>query len=150
MRDIAKQAGVSPMLLFRYFDSKMELFEAALYEAVPANLTFTIDVNTLGTTLAEFFTVAQDSKAAGILTMCIGDSEAQEVTQRVTEERFIKPLAAGLPRPNARDRAVEILMLTMGFIVYTRFIPLSQDGSASRKRLMKWFADSVQDIVDKK
>jgi AcrR family transcriptional regulator len=147
-RDIAAKAGVSHMLLFRYFDSKAALFEAALRAALPTELSYPEELGSLGELFAHFFTHATDSKATAIVAMCIGDAQARKITQRVTEEQIVKPLAAGLSRPNARERAIEILMLTVGFVIYTRFIELSREGTASRKKLMAWFAENVQSIVD--
>jgi AcrR family transcriptional regulator len=150
MRDIGAKAGVSATLLLRYFESKAALFEATLEHAIPIDRVFSSqERDGFGSMLAEIIhdtTVGRHS--ASLIALCIGDEPTREVARRITESRLLKPLAKWLGGANSRDRAIEILMLALGFLVYTQHIPLSQSGSASRRRLVTWFANAVQAIVD--
>jgi AcrR family transcriptional regulator len=150
MRDIGMRAGVSAPLLLRYFESKAALFEAALSEALPVERVFDMpNRHTFGTLLAEIIHDAMVGRqSASIIALCIGDEQTREIARRITEERLLEPLSEWLGGTNARDRAIEILMLSLGFLVYTQHIPLSQEGSAPRKRLTAWFAKSIQAVVD--
>jgi hypothetical protein len=83
-----------------------------------------------------------------MIALALGEAEQRKIATRVTVEHVLKPLAKWLGPPNAYVRATEILMLLMGFILYTRQLPILPAGKGVDKNLAKWFAKSMQAIVE--
>ncbi len=149
IRDIAAVAGVSSTLLLRYFGSKMGLFEAALVDAMHVEVLLQEGKDGFGELLTKLFLdVNQDIKPPSIVALSIGDAEAVAMTTRVTEKHVLVPLAKWLGPPDARVRALEIVLLAMGFVLYTRQIPLMSATKGADKKMAAWFAQTVQAIVD--
>jgi AcrR family transcriptional regulator len=151
MRDIAALAGVSSTLLLRYFGSKAGMFEAALAAVIPAEVSFgDADRSRIGQRLTRSILNADlDLKSPSMVALAIGDPDAREATTRLTEERVIKPLAQWLGPPHAEARAMEILMVSLGFMIYTRRLPVMPQLVAPNKDIGKWFASTIQAIVDR-
>jgi AcrR family transcriptional regulator len=149
IRDIAVIAGVSSTLLLRYFGSKAGLFEAALTDAMRMEQLFVRRRNEFGEHLTNLFLdVNLDIKPPSIIALSTGDADAREITTRVTEEHVLTPLAKWLGAPDARVRALEIVLLSVGFVLYTRQLPLLSVTKGADKKLATWFAATVQAIVD--
>lgn len=149
IRDIAAIAGISSTLLPRYYGSKAGLFEAALVDAMRMDEVLGQGREGLGERLAAVFLDRNlDIKPPSMVTLSTGDSEAREIATRVMEEQVLKPLAKWLGPPDGRVRALEILLLSMGFVLFTRQFPLLP-GRGADKLLAAWFAQTVQAIVDR-
>jgi AcrR family transcriptional regulator len=150
IREIAAIAGVSSTLLIRYYGSKSGLFEAALSEAVPLDgLLGATERRRFGEHLAALILETRaDLRPPSMVALSTGDAEARRISTRVTEQRVLKPLAAWLGPPDARARATQIIMLGMGFVLYTRELPLVSTVKGMDRKLARWFARSVQEIVD--
>ncbi len=149
IRDIAAMAGVSSTLLLRYYGSKAGLFEAALIAAMDANDLFDTDRSVFGAYLAAALSDPNaDIKSPAMIAFASGDAEAQEIATRVSEDYGVAPLAQWLGPPDARARAAQINVLSIGYVMCTRQISLVGRSRAGDKKLAKWLAETVQAIVD--
>jgi AcrR family transcriptional regulator len=149
IRDIAALAGISSPLLLRYFGSKSGLFEAALVEAMRVETLFEERRDRFGEHLIGLFMdAAVDIKAPSILALSTGHADARDIATRVTGRHVIEPLAKWLGPPDAHARALEIVMLAMGFVICTRLYPFVPARKGVDKKLVEWFAQTLQAIVD--
>lgn len=149
IRDIAAIAGISSTLLPRYYGTKASLFEAALADAIRAEELVGLGRPQFGERLAALLLDRRvDLKPPSMVALSTGDSEAREIATRMIDERVLKPLAKWLGPPDARLRAVEITLLGMGFVLFTRQFPLLP-GKGADRQLAAWFAQTVQAIVDR-
>jgi AcrR family transcriptional regulator len=150
IRDIAAIADVSSTLLLRYYGSKAALFEAALIAAMPlAELLADTPRERFGETLAALFMNAGiDIQPPSIIALAIGDAEARAIATRVIDERIIAPLAKWLGPPDGQVRALQIVMLAMSFVQFSRQLPLIPQRRGAGRKLAQWFAASVQGIVE--
>lgn len=149
IRDIGVLADVSSAMLLRYFGSKAGLFEAALIDAMRMEQLLKNKREGFGDHLAQLFLNTElEITPPSMIALSTNDTEAREITTRVTEEHAIKPLAKWLGAPDARARALEIMLLSTGFVLYTRQLPDLFAARGADKKLGKWFAQSVQAIVD--
>jgi AcrR family transcriptional regulator len=152
IRDVAAAADVSSALLLRYFGSKAGLFEAALIDAMHVEGLFGGARQAFGEQLARLFLdVGRDIKPPSIVALALGDAQARDIATQVTAEHVLEPLARWLGPPDARVRALEIILLAMGFVLYTRQFPLlaGDRNRGAEKKLARWFASTVQTIVDR-
>jgi tetracycline repressor-like protein len=96
------------------------------------------------------YVLDQKIDALSIFTyaLTMAEQQAGEVAIQVTSQRSLEPLAKWLGPPNARVRALQIIMLGSGFQLYARRLPLLPSAVGESKPLAKRFADSVQAIVD--
>lgn len=151
IRDIAAIADVSSTLLLRYYGSKTALFEAALIDTMPiAELLAGTERSQFGDVLARAFLDKKlDIKPPSIIALAAGDADARDVATRVIDEHILAPMAKWLGPPDAQARALEILILAMGFVLFTRQFPLVPGSRGADKKLARWLADSIQAIVDR-
>jgi AcrR family transcriptional regulator len=148
IRDIAAIADVSSTLLLRYYGSKAGLFEAALLDAMRVAPLFAMRREHFGEHIAaNVLNTNVDIKPPSMIALSTGDADAREIAARVTREHVVAPLAKWLGPPDANARAAEIVILAIGFALFTRQIPLAVGGG--EKKLAKWFAQTIQSIVDR-
>jgi AcrR family transcriptional regulator len=149
IRDIAAMAGISSPMLLRYFGSKAGLFEAALIETMRVETLFEERRERFGEHLTSLLLDATvDIQSPSILALSTGHADARAIATRVADEHVIEPLAKWLGPPDAHARALELVMLGMGFVLWTRLYPLMPARKGVDKKLAKWFAQSLQAIVD--
>lgn len=154
IRDIAALADVSSPLLLRYFGSKAGLFEAALSEAMKADAVFSIERSKFGRTMAKVLSNPElEIKPPSMIALSIGDADARDIATEVTRNLSLEPLAAWLGGEHARVRAKQIVILCVGYVLFTRQLPLlsteeltSADGEENI--LANWLANAIQAIVD--
>lgn len=145
IREVAAAANVSPALVLRYFGSKAGLFEAALLEAMTQTGLFDGNKTGFGARMARQVASADvDLSLPAMLVLATGDAEATGIAARITRERIIAPLAAWLGPPDADTRAATIIMLSTGFVLYTRQLPVMSPP----RKMIDWLAASLQAIVD--
>jgi AcrR family transcriptional regulator len=151
IRDIAAIAGIDSALLVRYFGSKAKLFEAALIDAIPQFEELDLAQAGFGERLtAKFLEAFLDLRAQAMIALSTSDPQARMISARVMEAHGIAPLARWLGPPNARARAVRMLMLSTSFMLYTRQIPLMSPDDAADSRTSEWLASSLQAIIDER
>jgi len=149
IREIGALAGVNSAMVLRYFGSKAALFEAALVDAIPQYDGMDLRHETFGARLTEqFLDVVLDLRAQAMIALSASDPEASAISARVMKEKAIAPLAEWLGPPNARARAVRMLMLSTSFMLYTRQIPLMSTREAIDSDTAEWLSAALQDIID--
>lgn len=148
MREIAQRAGVATSLLTKYFKQKKLLFEDALVDALVAPEALQSDRPNFGKAIAT--TIIEQEwgmRAPAMMALSLGDAEAREVVSRVAREHILAPMMRWLGPSMPEARAANILMMTMGFAIFSRHMKLL---SSDRTQLeaAEIFAQSVQEIVD--
>jgi AcrR family transcriptional regulator len=149
IRDIAALADISSPLLLRYFGSKAGLFEAALIDAMRVEALFGAERAKFGEHLTSLFMDDKlDIKAPSIIALSTGHADARDIAARATEQHVIEPLAKWLGAPDAHARATQIVMTAMGFVLCSRQFPLMPVRRGIDKKVARWFAQTIQAIVD--
>jgi len=150
IREIAAMAGVTSPMLLRYFGSKAGLFEAALASAVRLDAVLQGSAEDFGRELGTILSdPGSDITAMAMVVFSATDKEAGPIAARITEAQCIAPIAAWLGAPDARARALEIVMISSGLLIYLRQLQLGETIEQERERILLWFAGAVQAIVDR-
>lgn len=156
VREIAKGAGVTAMLINRYFGSKERLFAEVVAEtmATPSILTpEIISSRTPGKQLAAAL-VAHTKAAAnpldGFLIMLHSTSSkrAARISREQTEKHHQRTVMAALNGSHAPERAALVLSLIAGFQVMRQMIGLSALTKARPKMLVKVLGPVFQQLID--
>ena len=156
VREIAAGAGVTAMLVNRYFGSKEKLFAEVLAatSATPTILTqANLESSNLGETIAATLvdiTRAADTPLEGFLIMLHSASSkrAAEIGREQIENGHQKVLAAALTGELAPQRAALVLSLVAGFQVMRQMIGLSALAEAEPAALVKILAPLFQQLVE--
>lgn len=146
IREIARDADVAPSLVVQHFGSKANLFEAALDHAMADPALFDGDRAEFGRRMARALVSEADITLPTMLILSIGDADARAITARITRERIIEQFALWLGPPNAQARAMNIIALCTGFVVYARNLPIGPVSQHS----VDWLARTVQALVDER
>jgi AcrR family transcriptional regulator len=156
VREIAAGAGVTAMLVNRYFGSKEQLFAEVLAatEASPTILTQeNLKSSNLGKTIAAALvdiTRSGDTPLEGFLIMMHSASSkrAAEIGRKQIEKGHHKVLTAALSGDLAPQRAALVLSLVAGFQVMRQMIGLSALAKADPADLIGILAPLFQQLVD--
>jgi AcrR family transcriptional regulator len=156
VREIAAGAGVTAMLVNRYFGSKEKLFAEVLAatSATPTILTQeNLKSSNLGETIAATLvdiTKAADTPLEGFLIMLHSASSkrAAEIGREQIENGHQKVLAAALTGELAPQRAALVLSLVAGFQVMRQMIGLSALAEAEPAILVKILAPLFQQLIE--
>lgn len=149
IRAIAEGADVTFPMLLHYFGSKAGLFEAALIDAMRQGALIGSSKETFGATIMrQISNLDYDIHAPAMITLATADPEARQIVMKVVEEYGVTWLAEWLGPPDARLRAVEISMLAISFVLFTRQIPLIPPGDDEAK-MVDWLAETIQQIVNR-
>jgi AcrR family transcriptional regulator len=158
VREIAKGAGVTAMLINRYFGSKERLFAEVAAEtmATPSILTQGIlGSPTPGEDIAAALVELTKTGAApldGFLIMLHSASSkrAARIGRRQIENHHQKVMTAALSGAHAPQRAALVLSLIAGFQVMRQMIGLSALAETEPKALVKLLAPMFQQLVEGK
>jgi AcrR family transcriptional regulator len=156
VREIAAGAGVTAMLVNRYFGSKEQLF-AEVLAATSATPTILTQENlrssnlpeTIAATLVDI-TQAADTPLEGFLIMLHSASSkrAAEIGREQIEKGHQKTLAGALAGDLAPQRAALVLSLVAGFQVMRQMIGLSALADAERSDLIKVLAPLFKQLIE--
>jgi AcrR family transcriptional regulator len=144
LREIAAQAGVAVSLLPQHFGSKADLFEAALLDAMAESTILEVPQKKWGAAMIDYMSGAGEVRLPAMVILSTGDAEARKITARVIRERIIPQLAGRLGRADALSRAMRITMLSTGFLIYGRQLPIGPVDKQTRA----YFAQLIQALVD--
>jgi len=156
VREIAAAAGVTAMMVNRYFGSKEELFAevVAASMATPTILTREIlESPTRGEDIAAALiniTKTGATPLEGFLIMLHSASSkrAAEIGRVQIEKHHQRVMAAALRGENAPQRAALVLSLVAGFQVMRQMIGLSALAKAEPAALIKILAPVLEQLVD--
>jgi AcrR family transcriptional regulator len=142
-RGIAERADVAASLLVRHFGGKADLFEAALLSAMEDYDVMGVHAD-FGARMARSLFLDADIKLPSMVVLSIGNAESQKIAGRIVREKMIPPLAKWLGPPNARARAMNIMMILTGAVIYARQF----DSGPVSPHTIDWLSKSLQSIVD--
>ncbi len=151
MRDIARDVGVDPALISRYFGSKEELFRAVIDECSGATDITEGERTTFGERMATEIVYGErkESKLAWLLLMLRSASspKATEVINRACSEEFFDPFTAWMGGEDASIRVRIAAGLMMGLTVSRDLSGLHMTPEEC-ERLKGRIAKILQDLVD--
>ncbi|MDR6874457.1 AcrR family transcriptional regulator [Bosea sp. BE125] len=155
VREIAAGAGVTAMLVNRYFGSKEQLFAEVIAATMAAPTILTAEnlkSPKLGETIAAILvdiTKSGDTPLEGFLIMLHSASSqrAAEIGREQIENGHQKVLAAALRGALAPQRAALVLSLVAGFQVMRQMVGLSALAEADPADLVKILAPIFQQLV---
>lgn len=145
-REIANKAGVSSSLIGRYFESKANLFEEALVHAIYSHSAFVRDKPHFGDRMAKIVASESNPKLTAMTVLAIAAPESKAIAKKVSRRHVVEPLAEWIGPPNAKARALNMLVLLNGFTLQMRHLGDENIPPSS----VKWLARALQDIVDNK
>ena len=156
VREIAAGAGVTAMLVNRYFGSKERLFTEVVAEtmATPSILTQEIlNSSTPGEDIASALidiTKADARPLDGFLIMLHSASSkrAAEIGRDQIENHYHRVLTASLAGDLAAERAALVLSLVAGVQVMRQMIGLRALAETEPALLIKILAPVVQQLID--
>ncbi|MFN7390141.1 TetR/AcrR family transcriptional regulator [Brevundimonas sp.] len=151
MRDIARDVGVDPALISRYFGSKEELFRAVLADCDGDEL-MDGDRATFGERMAEdlVYGPAKDEDLAWLLIMLksAGSPKAAEIIQQQAIEGFYQPFIEWLGGDDAPIRARIIAGILMGIAVGRDLSGGMKLSAEECDRMKARLAPMLQELVD--
>jgi AcrR family transcriptional regulator len=133
VREIAKRAGVTAMLVNRYFGSKERLF-AEVVAGIMAHPIILTDERLAAehgdAGVAEALvrlTAADDAPLDGFRIMCrsAASATAAAIARQEIEAHYHRALAAALPGPDASERAALVLAVVAGVQIMRQMIGLT-------------------------
>jgi AcrR family transcriptional regulator len=158
VREIAQGAGVTAMMVNRYFGSKERLFKEVVAEAIatPSILTReNLASPTLGRDIAAALverTEAGANPLDGFLIMLnsLSNQRAAKIERALIEVHHHKAIAAALSGELAPQRAALVLSLIAGFQVMRQMIGLSALAETDPKTLVRILQPVFQQLVEGK
>jgi AcrR family transcriptional regulator len=148
VREIAEAAGVTGVLVNRYFGSKEELFAAAVELAFADNSWFEGEPTTLAKRLTAAVMTKSDAhvepnEALLLLLRSAPNPRAAEILRESIARQFERPLRASLRGPKASERAAMILALIAGILLMRQVIGSKALTDATPGMLSKLLATLV-------
>ena len=154
VREIAKGAGVTAMLVNRYFGSKEQLFAEVVAEIMTRPIILTDDRlksarggDEMAETLVRL-TTAGGAPLDGFQIMCrsAASPRAAEIGRRQIEAHYHKALAAALPGAHAAERAALLLAFVAGVQIMRQMIGLTALAACPPAVLSKILAPVFQQL----
>lgn len=151
MRDIARDVGVDPALISRYFGSKEELFRAVL-DGCDGKDLMDGDRSTFGERMADdlVYGPSKDEDLAWLLIMLksAGSPKAAEIVQQQSTECFYQPFTEWLGGPDAPIRARILAGILMGVAVGRDLSGGMKLSAEECERMKARLAPMLQELVD--
>lgn len=155
LREIAGEAGVTAILVNRYFGSKEEMFaEAAKIACADASL-FEGDAASLADRVAQAMVASSPGESTGVdpfrlMLHSASHPRAAEILRETVAAQLERPLAAGLPGKDQPERAALFLALIAGVALMRDVIANSSLAEADPSALAKRLAQMLKPLVDDK
>jgi AcrR family transcriptional regulator len=156
VREIAAGAGVTAMLVNRYFGSKEQLFAEVVARTMERPIILTSDVlesGNPGEAIAAALVGLTTSDATPLDGFLIlhrsGSSErAAEIAREQIELHHQKTMTSALDGPAAAQRAAIVLSIVAGIQIMRQMIGLSALSDAKPKTLVKLLAPLFERLID--
>jgi AcrR family transcriptional regulator len=153
MRDIARDVGVDPALISRYFGSKEDLFSNVIEDCGTGSDLMEGDRATFGQRVAHevIYGPRKEFKLRWLLLMLrsIASPKAAEVIQKHSNARFIEPFTEWVGGEDAAIRARLAAGLIMGLTVSRDLSGGFNLTPEECERLEKRLAATLQDFIDR-
>jgi len=153
LREIARDAGVDPALVSRYFGSKEGLFEAAVLPFLNLDALIAGEIEGFAARAAAFSVdVApghkKDFDATRALLLSLGSDEVKPQISAALRDAMVAPLAARLGGDQPEMRAALAMARLMGFDALNRVARLDALTEADRDALRAGLGAALQTILD--
>jgi AcrR family transcriptional regulator len=149
VREIAKMAGVTGVLVNRYFGSKEQLFAATVEIVCADHSVFEGDSTTLATRLAaKIMSKTEPMDALLLILRSAPNPRAAEILRESIARHFERQMKASLSGPDAGERAAMILALVVGFKLFHKVIGSKGLVHASRASLSRRLTMTIQGLID--
>jgi len=149
VREIAQMAGVTGVLVNRYFGSKEELFAATVEVVFADNKMFDSDSTTLAKRLAaKIMSKTEPIDPLLLILRSAPTPRAAEILRESIARHIERPLKASLPGPKASERAAMILALVGGFQLFRKVIGSKALAHAGRASLSRHLRTTLQGLID--
>ena len=152
MRDIAKDVGVDPALISRYFGSKEDLFRAVIDNCGSGSDFMEGDRATFGARMAHdlVYGPRKEGKWSMLLVMLRSASSPKglEVIQRASREGFYQPFVEWIGGEHANVRARLAAGLMMGLSVSRDLVHGMELPAEEAEQLCARIAVLLQDLID--
>jgi AcrR family transcriptional regulator len=157
VREIARDAGVTAMLVNRYFGSKEQLFEEVVDNTMSQRTILTPDMPR-GAKLAEYISAGVlettrpeetplDGSLMLIRSAATTNPRIADIGRRQIEKQHQRTLAAVLDGNNVDERAALILSLTAGIQLMRQMVGLSALTKTPAAKLHKLLVPVIQQLV---
>jgi AcrR family transcriptional regulator len=153
VREIAKAAGVTAVLVNRYFGSKEDLFSAAVEVAFSDSSLFEGESASLAERLTEAVLAKTERDADPIdplllLLRSAPNPRAAEILRDSIAQHFERPLKSLLTGPSASERATMILAFISGLQLFRKVIASKALTHATRSSLYVSMKATFQRLID--
>jgi len=149
VREIAQMAGVTGVLVNRYFGSKEELFAATVETICADHSIFEGDSTTLAKRLAaKIMSKTEPIDALLLILRSAPNPRAAEILRENIARHFERLIKASLPGPNASERAAMILALVVGFQLFRKVIGSKALVHANHASLSRRLTKALQWLID--
>jgi AcrR family transcriptional regulator len=155
VREIAKDAGVTAMLINRYFGSKEQLFGEVLVEVMQSPTILAAD-NLRSSNLAESFasTLVEITRAGAtplegflIMMYSAASRSAAEIGRAQIQQHYQKVLASVLRGEQREERAALVFALVAGVQVMRQIIGLPALADADPRKLTRLLAPLFEQLI---
>jgi AcrR family transcriptional regulator len=155
VREIANGAGVTAMMINRYFGSKEQLFAEVVVDTMATPTILTKEILLSPTRGEDIATALVDLTRAGatpldgflIMLHSASSKRAARIGRKQIENHHQKVMTAALTGELAPQRAALMLSIVAGFQVMRQMIGLSALAEADPKALVKILAPLFQQLV---
>jgi AcrR family transcriptional regulator len=156
VREIASGAGVTAMLVNRYFGSKEQLFAEVVAQTMATPVILTDETLASPTSGADMAAALVDLTSAGanpldgflIMHRSGSSKRAAEIGREQIEKHHHRAMTAALSGKNATQRAAIVLALVAGIQIMRQMIGLSALTEAKPKDLVKILGPLFQQLID--
>jgi len=154
VREIAQAAGVTAVLVNRYFGSKEELFGAAVEIAFSDSTLFEGDSSSLAQRLTEAVMEKTEKDADPIdplllLLRSAPNPRAAEILRESIARHFERPLKSLLKGPRASERAAMILAFIAGLQLLRKVVGNNALTGGTRAGLYASIKATFQQLIDR-
>lgn len=155
LREIAGEAGVTAILVNRYFGSKEEMFAEAVKVACADTSLFEGDAASLADRVAQAMVAGAPRESTGVdpfrlMLHSASNPRAAEILRETVTAQLERPLAAGLPGKDRPERAALFLALIAGVALMRDVIASTSLTEADPSGLAKRLAQMLKPLVDDK
>ena len=152
VREIAQRAGVTGVLVNRYFGSKEKLFSAAVEIAFSDDSLFTGDASQLARRLTDAVLVKTEKAAEPIdplllLLRSASNPRAAKILRDSIASHFERPLRSALTGRNTNERAAMILALIAGLLLFRKVIGAKALTDGNRAVLYASMVAAFQSLI---
>lgn len=156
VREIAEGAGVTAMMVNRYFGSKEQLFAEVVAETMSEPTILTPEILSspqLGASIAATLlsiTQAGATPLEGfqIMLRSASSERAAEIAREQIEQHYLKTMAAGLTGDLAEQRAALVFAVVAGLQVMRQMIGLSALTEVDPEKMVALLGPVIQYLID--